>query len=292
MTILLFGAAGQVGQELTALANRRGVPLVALSRAEGDIADPDRVQAALARINPSVVVNAAAYTKVDKAESEADEAYRANCIGPGVLAEASAVAGIPLIHLSTDYVFDGTKATAYTEDDLVAPLGVYGHTKEAGERAVRAANAHHIILRTSWVYGVYGANFLKTMMRLSGERDELRVVADQRGNPTATADIAEGILAVINRMGNGDAVPWGTYHLTGTGATTWHGFAQEIVAACGRATTVTAIATHEYPTPARRPANSELDGQRFRTAFGYAPAPWQDRTRAVVAALLHQQTGQ
>ena len=196
---------------------------------------------------------------------------------------------IPLLHVSTDYVFDGTKATAYVEDDPIAPLGVYGRSKAEGEAAVRRVLEHHVILRTSWVYGVYGANFLKTVLRLARERDELRIVADQRGCPTGTADIAEAILAIAPPLARREPV-WGTYHFAGQGVTTWHGFASEIVDAQAAdhqpAPAVVPISTAEYPTAAQRPANSELDSSRFAATFGIKAKDWRERTRQVTAALL------
>ena len=213
--ILVFGAAGQVGRELVGLAASRGIPLEGATRVDADVSDADAVAALIARHRPRLVVNAAAYTAVDKAESDPDAAARGNADGPRVLAEATAAAGLPLLHLSTDYVFDGSKPGAYTEDDPIAPLGVYGRTKAEGEAEVRA-NPRHVILRTAWVYGVYGNNFLKTMMRLAGERDRLRVVADQQGSPTATADIAAAILAIDAALAR-DPHLAGTFHFVGAG---------------------------------------------------------------------------
>jgi dTDP-4-dehydrorhamnose reductase len=205
-----------------------------------------------------------------------------------VLARACAAAGVPLIHVSTDYVFDGTKASAYREDDAIAPLGVYGASKAAGEDAVRRGYARHLILRTSWVYGRYGTNFLKTVLRLASERDSLRIVADQRGCPTATDDLAEAILTLAPRLAGGDAA-WGTYHFAGRGVTTWHGLAQEIVdqqaPLTGRRPEVIPITTAEYPTRARRPANSELDCAKFAATCRFQPKPWQQRVREVVGSL-------
>ena len=189
--------------------------MVALSRAEADIADPAAVRAAISRHKPSLVVNAAAYTKVDAAESETEAARLGNEIGPAVLAAACAAAGVPLIHISTDYVFDGSKDGAYLEDDPIAPINAYGRTKAAGERAVRETRVRHVILRTSWVYGEFGQNFLKTMLKLAATRDELRVVSDQRGCPTSTADLAAAILAIAPRLAASDDV-WGTYHYAGS----------------------------------------------------------------------------
>ena len=286
--ILVFGAAGQVGRELVALAAARGVPAVGVTRAEADIADADAIAALIARHRPRLVINAAAYTAVDKAEGDPDMAERGNVEGPRVLAEAAAAVGVPILHLSTDYVFDGSKPGAYTEDDPIAPLGVYGRTKAEGEAAVRGANPRHVILRTAWVYGVYGNNFLKTMMRLAAERDRLRVVADQHGCPTATADIAEAILAVDAALAR-DASLAGTFHFAGTGSTSWHGFAEAIVAAqaahTGKRPPVDAIATADYPTPAARPINSVLDSSRFAATFAYRAKPWQERMAKVVTAL-------
>ncbi len=287
--ILLFGARGQVGRELTALASARGIPLIALGRAEADIRDAVAVAERIAEAKPGLIVNAAAYTAVDKAENDAEAAEHANVEGPRVLARAAERAGVPLAHISTDYVFDGSKSGPYLESDPIAPLGVYGSTKAAGEAVVREAAARHVIVRTAWVYGAHGANFLKTMLRLADERDELRVVADQRGCPTSTRDIAEALLAVDDAVAGG-ASPWGTYHFAGTGATTWHGFAAEIVARqsafTGKHPPVLPIATRDYPTPAKRPANSELDSTLFVQTFGYRAAPWRQRTREVVEALL------
>jgi dTDP-4-dehydrorhamnose reductase len=285
--ILLFGAGGQLGRELTARANALGEPLVALSRQDADISDPPAIARALDRAKATMVVNAAAYTKVDQAESEPEAAFAANETGAVVLAEACARAGLPLVHISTDYVFDGSKAGAYVEDDAVAPLGVYGRSKLAGEQAVRERNPRHVILRTAWVYGAYGQNFLKTMLRLAAERDELRVVADQRGSPTATADIAEAILHVGRKLRD---APWGTYHFAGSGETSWHGFAAHIVAAqapfTGRRPPVTAIATADFPTKATRPRNSVLDSSRFATVFGYKAEPWDVATDRTVGQIL------
>jgi dTDP-4-dehydrorhamnose reductase len=292
--ILVFGGEGQLGRELTARAAQAGVALVGLRHSEADIADDNAVRNALAKNSPSLVVNAAAYTQVDRAEAEAEAAFRANATGAGVIAAACAAAKLPLVHISTDYVFDGTKATAYTEADPISALGVYGKSKAAGEAMVREACTHHIILRTAWLYGVYGANFLKTILRLARERDELRVVADQRGCPTGTADIADAILAIAPRLTAGDKV-WGTYHFAGSGVTNWHGFAVEIVDAqatfTNRRPKVTAITTAEYPTAAKRPANSELDSSRFAATFGIRAADWRQRSREVVATLAGSRGG-
>jgi len=287
--ILLLGAGGQLGRETAALARERGLDLVALDRAGLDITDADAIEAVIGREKPAVVINAAAYTAVDRAESEPELATAINATAPGDIAAACARHGAALIHVSTDYVFDGTKDGAYVESDPIDPLGVYGATKAAGEQAVRDGLERHLILRTAWVYGAYGANFLKTMLRLAGERDRLTIVADQRGSPTATRDIAEALLIAADGFIKGTATP-GTYHFAGTGVTTWHGFATEIVTRAarytGRTPEVAAITTAEYPTPARRPANSELSSELFAARFGYRAAPWQQRVAEVVDTLF------
>ncbi|OYX14555.1 MAG: NAD(P)-dependent oxidoreductase [Rhizobiales bacterium 32-66-8] len=261
MRILLFGVNGQVGRETATLAAERSIDFVGIDRATTDISDPVAVARILEAKRPDLVINAAAYTAVDKAESEPEQAARANALAPGWIAERCDRYRTPLIHIST----------------------------EAGEAAVRAAAERHLILRTSWVYGAHGANFLKTMLRLAGDRDRLTVVADQRGCPTATRDIAEGLLAAAASIGAGQA-RWGTYHLAGTGVTTWHGFASEIIRVAapltGRAPEVAPITTADYPTPARRPANSELNSSQFERAFRFRAAPWQSRVADVVAQLL------
>jgi dTDP-4-dehydrorhamnose reductase len=286
--ILVFGGNGQLGRELTRAGAARQIPLIALSRAQADISDRAAVRQAFASQRPSLVVNAAGYTKVDLAETEAEAARQGNELGPAVVGEACAAAGVPLVHISTDYVFDGRKLDAYVEGDPVAPLNAYGKGKAAGERAVRAATAHHLIMRTSWVYGEFGSNFLKTMLRLATTRDELRVVGDQRGCPTSTRDLADAILRIVPRLVARDEI-WGTYHFAGAGVTTWHGFASRIVAAqapiTGAKPRVTAITSAEFPTPARRPANSELDCSLFARTFGFGGRPWTEETDAITALL-------
>ncbi|SFK73968.1 dTDP-4-dehydrorhamnose reductase [Methylocapsa palsarum] len=290
--ILIFGGGGQLGQELQRTAALKAMPYTAISHADVDISDTAAVSQALSAARPSIVVNAAAYTKVDLAEKDPDAARLGNEIGPGVIAAACAAAGTPLIHISTDYVFDGSKEGPYVETDPIAPLGVYGATKAAGEEAVRKAAPRHVILRTSWVFGAFGANFLKTMLRLARERDELRVVADQRGCPTSTGDIAGAILQIAPRLRSevyGSEV-YGLYHFAGAGSASWHEFASRIIDAqapfTGRHPKVTAIATSDYPTPARRPANSVFDCGKFIRTFGFGPRPWTLETDAVVRELF------
>lgn len=285
--ILIFGN-GQVATELRALATQRSLAAATVPRTEVDIADACAVATAIGRHAPCLVVNAAAYTQVDRAESESDRAFRANALGPGVVARACRLAAVPLVHLSTDYVFDGAKAGAYLENDAIGPINVYGRTKAEGEAQVRASGARHVILRTSWVYGAHGQNFLKTVLRLAKERSELRIVADQVGRPTATADIAEAILAAGTALRQGAA--GGTFHFAGAARTSWHGFASDIVAAqakaTGRRVPVLPITTADYPTPARRPQNSELDCSLFGRTFGVDPQPLDRRIQQAVAALI------
>ena len=287
--MLVFGGHGQLGRDIAEQAAVQGVQVALVPRSEVDVTSPDALARAIFAHRPTVVVNAAAYTKVDDAETHAEEAFRINERGAATLARACTAGGTPLIHISTDYVFDGSKAGPYREDDPVAPLGVYGRSKAAGEAAVARLSERYVILRSSWLYGVHGANFLKTIVRLAGERDELQVVADQRGCPTGTVDLAQAILVAARRL-TADASVSGTYHFAGTGVATWHEFATEIVAAqsvfTGRRPPGRAIATADYPRPARRPANSELDSSRFAATFGLRAMPWRERTQRVVAALL------
>ncbi len=287
--ILVFGGGGQLASELVEMAAADGTALTAVTWQQADITDPAQVARAIDDARPSLVVNAAAYTAVDKAESEPELAMAVNADGPGVVAAACAAAGVPLVHVSTDYVFDGEKAGPYREDDPIAPLGVYGRSKAAGESAVRESWSRHLILRTAWLYGIYGSNFLKTMLRLAAERDELNVVADQRGSPTSTADLARAILVAAAALRRG-AAPWGTYHVTGAGETTWHGFASRIVEAqapvTGRHPRVNPITTAEYRTAARRPRNSVLDCSRFAATFGYRAPDWTVSVDRTVAALM------
>jgi len=286
--VLLCGAGGQIGTELCRLARPRGWELIATDRPVLDIAQPAEIVAAVARERPEIVINAAAYTAVDRAESEPAEAWAGNCDGPANLAVACRGAGIPLVHISTDYVFDGSKQGPYREDDPVNPLGIYGRTKEAGERAVRDALREHVILRTAWLYSVHGYNFVKTMLRLGETHPSLRVVADQVGSPTSAADIAAAIATIAAQIQDGTG-RWGTYHFAGAGAVSWHGFAEAIFAAAvpwrGAPPAVAAIATAEYPTPARRPANSVLDCRRIGTDYGIVPRPWPEALAEIVREL-------
>lgn len=287
--VLLFGANGQLGTEFQLAANAAGLAVCALSRGDADIADPGAVQAALDRVQPSLVVNAAAYTRVDDAEVEQDAAVRGNVTGPGVLADACARANAALVHISSDYVFNGEGLGAYVETDTVAPIGFYGRTKADGEEAVRNNLSRHVILRVSWLYGEFGNNFLKTMLRLGAQRDEISVVADQHGCPTSTRDVSRAILAVAQQIEGGRDL-FGTYHFAGSGATTWHGFAAAAVGKyselTGKRVNVRAITTTEYPTRTKRPANSVLDCRKFERTFGIRGNPWRKEVEDTVEKLV------
>ena len=295
MTVLLFGGNGQVGHELRRSLRALGDVVVTTRSgqlpegARCEVADfdcPDSLAALVQRVAPAIVVNAAAYTAVDKAEDDVDAAFRTNAEAPGVLARACALRDIPFVHYSTDYVFDGQGSRPYREDDPTAPLGVYGASKLAGEDAIRAAGGRHLILRTAWVYGQHGHNFMKTMLRLGAERDELRVVADQVGTPTPAALIAD---VTTELLGLRDA-PSGTFHLTPRGETSWHGFAEAILEEAlargliSRAPKVIPVATSDYPTRARRPGYSRLDIGRLEQVLGRALPEWRTGLRQVLGS--------
>jgi len=281
--LLLLGGNGQVGRELRRSLARLGALQVATREGAGTdlVADFERADAVAELVRstaPDVVVNAAAYTAVDRAENESVAAFRINAEAPAAIARACAAAGVLLLHYSTDYVFDGQATRPYREDDATAPLGVYGASKLAGEQEIRASGARHGILRTAWVYAAHSANFLRTMLRLAAERDELRVVADQVGAPTPAAWIADATAAMLHR----GIAHSGTWHLTQAGETSWHGFASAIMEEAhalgllARKPMVLPITTADYPTPARRPAYSVLDTTRLHDDFGIVPPDWRD----------------
>ena len=281
-TILVTGVNGQVGFEL--LRSLQGLGrVVACDRAMLDLSDLDRVRGVVRELKPSIIVNPAAYTAVDKAETDVDAARRLNADVPRVFAEEAARIGAALIHYSTDYVFDGTKEGAYVETDATNPQNVYGLTKLEGEQAIAAVGCAHLILRTSWVYGRRGKNFLLTMLKLGSERPELRVVADQIGAPTWANTIATMTAHIVAQgVASGSAGWWqersGVYHLTSADATSWHGFAQEIFvrAKLESPPRVLPISTSDYPTPAKRPANSRLSHEKLQAAFGIQPPRWDE----------------
>jgi len=296
LSVLVFGGNGQVGQELLRALAVLG-PVVATTRsgklADGsdcEIADfnaPESLPALLDRLQPSAVVNAAAYTAVDRAEQEPEAAFRANAQAPAVIAQWCARHGVPMVHYSTDYVFKGDGAVPYGEDDTTEPLGVYGSSKRDGEDAVRAAGGRHLIFRTAWVYASHGGNFLRTMLRVGAERDELQVVADQVGTPTPAALIADVTAQVLQHPGQLS----GTWHLTASGQTSWHGFAEAIFAeavAAGvltKAPQVQAISSDQYPTPAKRPAWSVLDNRKLQQDFGIVLPTWQAGLQRVMSEI-------
>ncbi len=277
MRILLTGRSGQVGWELQKALAPLG-ELVALGRAELDLAQPERIREAVRAAKPEVIVNAAAYTAVDKAEGEREAAFAVNATAPGLLAEEANRAGALLVHYSTDYVFDGAKSAPYVEDDAPNPINVYGASKLAGERAVVDSGCRYLILRTSWVYGPRGKNFYLTMLRLAKERSALEVVDDQVGAPTSSLEIARATATLIEKGAQG------LYHMTAAGETSWCGFARAILGQAGIATPVVAIRTEDFPTPAKRPRNSRLDCARLRAEHGVALAPWEEALAEVMAA--------
>ncbi len=291
LKVLIAGAAGQVARALTDRAPATGLHVTALGRPHLDLTDPASISAALEKVRPDIVINAAAYTAVDQAETDEAGAFALNAEGPGELAAAAARFGAPILHLSTDYVFDGSKSAPYVETDPVAPLGVYGRSKLAGEEAVAAANPSYLIFRTAWVYSPVGKNFAKTMLRVGEARGALSVVHDQIGNPTSAADIAAALWNITARIAaSPGAFSSGIYHLTASSEATWAEFAEEILRVSaslgGPSATVTRITSAEYPTPTRRPANSRLDCSKLSRDFGVILPHWRESTRACVEQLI------
>jgi dTDP-4-dehydrorhamnose reductase len=281
MKILLTGCTGQVGYELERSLQGVG-EVVAVDRARMDLSDLDQVRDVIRQVRPGLIVNPAAYTAVDKAESEPELAFRVNAEAPGLMAAEAKLLGAAMVHYSTDYVFDGSQAAARVEDDATGPLNVYGASKLAGEQAIAAAGIPHLIFRTSWVYGMRGKNFLLTMLRLAKERDELRVVDDQHGAPTWSRTIADTTAQVLSQAHAGGGEWWrqnsGVYHLSSQGQTTWFEFTQAIVAAAGLDCRLLPITSAEYPVPARRPQYSVLSSERLMARFCHLPQ-WQDALR-------------
>ncbi|MEN3794233.1 dTDP-4-dehydrorhamnose reductase [Fulvimarina sp. MAC3] len=301
MNLLVTGQEGQVVTALKEKGAARDIPVRTLGRPDLDLAaDPRSILEAVlnAAEGADAIVSAAAYTAVDRAESEPDLAMAINGRGAGALAEAAKQLDIPLIHLSTDYVYDGAKAGPWVESDQTGPLGVYGRSKLEGENAIRTTWSRHVILRTAWVYSPFGQNFVKTMLRLSGERDRLTVVADQRGSPTSALDIAEAVLAIADRLkqDRDDTDLLGTFHLAGSGETSWAGFAGAIFEGAAKrgqkAPEVAPIPTSAYPTPAKRPANSVLSTERLFTTYGLRLPAWQVSLDEVLDRLIGQKAGE
>lgn len=296
MTYLVIGAEGQIARAIVQQGARLGADVQALGRPQLDLRQADTVRAALDHAAPRLVINAAAYTAVDLAEDEAEAAFAINHLGVDILAQLCATQNIPLIHFSTDYVFNGAKTTPYNEEDECAPLGIYGASKLKGEEALRARHSKHIILRTAWVHSETGQNFVKTMLRLGEERDELSVVADQIGTPSYGGHIAEAVLALAAQIcDEGKSAQdldevWGTYHLAGSGEASWHGLANEVfkeAAKYGRAQPIVhPITTEQYPTKAARPQNSRLDCSKLENQFGITMPKWQEGVGACVKRLL------
>jgi len=290
---LVTGTQGQVVQSLVEkVAGNNEIELVALGRPKLDLARLQTIDEAVAAIKPDLIISAAAYTAVDQAESDEAVAFSVNADGPGVLAHAAAQLNIPIIHISTDYVFDGTKEVPYTELDPVAPLGVYGLSKLRGEEAVAAATKNHVILRTAWVYSPFGKNFLKTMLKVAENREELNVVDDQFGNPTSALDIADAILAIgQNLLRSAEGPLRGTFHMTAQGEGSWADFATEIFSVSktngGPSARVNRIPTSSYPTPAKRPSNSRLDCSKLLAAHNVLLPDWRLSTANVVARLVN-----
>lgn len=292
MRILVTGREGQVARSLAECAAADPeIELVSVGRPQFDLLQPETIRSQILAAAPDVVVSAAAYTAVDQAEDELEQAFAVNAQGAGMVAAAAAEADAAVIHLSTDYVFSGDKPGEYVETDATNPRNVYGRSKLEGEKAVVAANPRHVILRTAWVYSPFGKNFVKTMLSLASQRDRLRIVADQWGNPTAAADIADGILRIAREVAaGGQAEFYGIFHLAGEGSTNWAGFARHVFAESvghgGPSAEVEEIATADYPTKARRPGNSRLSCRKLQDIYGWQAPPWQQSSKTVVARLV------
>jgi dTDP-4-dehydrorhamnose reductase len=297
--ILLTGVSGQVGhalQQQLALSSEKNWRVVACDRQQLDLTQPEQIRRVIREVSPHLIINPAAYTAVDKAESEPELAYAINAAAPRVMAEEAAQLNAALIHFSTDYVYDGTKASTYIETDSVNPVSVYGASKLAGEEAIRQVGLPHLILRTSWVYGSFGKNFLKTVLRLAQERELLRIVADQHGAPTADISIAQAVTRLVTHWDVADSGQTGVYHLVNAGETSWHGFASEIVAQYRKSAAtrhwpslavkeIQPIAATEYPTPAKRPSNSRLSSAKLQSTFGVTLPVWSEALDQVMTEL-------
>lgn len=281
MRVLVFGKTGQVATEL-----QRQAPVTALGREDADLADPAACAAIIAGAEADVVINAAAYTAVDKAETDEELATQVNGAAPSAMAAAAAERGLPFLHISTDYVFDGRGTRPWSPNDPKGPLGVYGRSKLAGEEGILAAGGPHVILRTSWVVSAHGANFIKTMLRLGAERDRLTIVADQVGGPTPAADIATTLLAIAQAHHDG-AGKTGTFHYSGAPDVSWADFAREIFAQAGLNVTVEDIPSSAYPTPAERPANSRLDCSALAQDYGIGRPDWRVGLARILQELEH-----
>ena len=291
MRILVAGGQGQVGSALAHQGEEQGLDLVALGRSELDITNAESIKGAFEKYRPELLINAAAYTAVDKAESEADLAYAINETATALLADACAVAKIPMLHISTDYVFDGSKEGLYAETDPVNPIAVYARSKEAGERALRERVERHIILRTSWVFGIQGNNFVKTMVRLAKDRDRLTVVADQVGGPSSACSIAGALLTIAAQYKEAGVVAWGTYHFCQKPYVSWHQFAQAIIERAieigllDHPVDVVPIPSSEFPTPVMRPANSRFDTSKLQSTLNISDSSWLQDMNTVLESV-------
>ena len=294
MRVVVTGREGQVARSLAELGPELGHEVIALARPQLELSDaPMKIARVIAQARPDIIISAAAYTAVDRAESEPDLAFNVNARGAGAVADAARALGVPLLHLSTDYVFDGSKPTAYVEEDGTGPTGVYGRSKLAGEQLVLAAHDDVTILRTAWVYSPFGANFAKTMLRLASHAEEVRVVADQHGNPTSAFDIAQALLTIAsNLLRSKNGKLRGLFHLAGTGDASWADFAEQVFASSaavgGPIARVQRIGTDDYPTPAKRPSNSRLACERLGDAHGIFMPDWHQSTLQVVQRLVEQ----
>jgi dTDP-4-dehydrorhamnose reductase len=291
MKILITGAEGQVGKELVSIAKQHGLDVIAAGRAELEITQLKNIESAIQHHKPDLVINAAAYTAVDRAEEEQDIAYAINRDGAENLASVCKEQDIPLLHISTDYVFDGTNSEAYSEMDAVSPLGIYGISKWQGEEAIRQKLPQHIILRVAWVFGAQGNNFVKTMLRLAKDRDELNVISDQFGGPSPAKDIAKTLISLAETYQKEKTLEWGTYHYCGTEKTNWCNFSKEIFTQAkekgliNKEIKVHAITTAEYPVPAKRPANSMLNCSKLKNTFGIEMPSWKKALNEVLIEL-------
>jgi len=291
MKTLITGSEGQLGWELLKQAALYNIEAIGLDLPYLDITVKPSIMKVFKEHKPDILINAAAYTNVDKAETDEKACFAVNINGPENLAAACRDTGIPMIHISTDYVFDGTNKTPYTENDPVSPANVYGRSKAEGEKGVRNIIEKHIILRTSWLYGVHGHNFVKTILKLGKEKEVIGVVSDQFGSPTSAVDLAETVLTIASRiLNNYEGITFGTYNYCGEGVTSWHGFAENIIEAAKQHSPVTTtqvkpLATEDYPTKARRPAFSALDCNLIRQKFGIIPKPWQKSLEAVIGEI-------
>jgi len=291
MKLLIVGSKGQLGSELVRECKENNFKFLALDLPEFNIADSFQVEKTLADFMPSIVINASAYTNVNKAETEPEISFSVNSNGPANLAICCKKNRISIIHISTDYVFDGTKGKPYFESDPVSPLGVYGKSKEEGERRLRSMLERHIILRTSWLYSAYGNNFVKTMLSLANEKESIKVVSDQYGCPTCAADLAETVVDISKQITQSHKVAWGTYHYCGHGIITWHKFAKAIFEIAGqyhsyKVSSVEAITTAQYPTRTKRPSFSALDCSLIKKHFGINTKPWQESLEKTIKLIL------